>query len=214
MSTDAPGTINGLFQCSAGASKPLHTCTLEDLWTIRSFPHLTVLRCSTHRRLCALLSHGILEFEPIGAVGGVNTLCRCPQTASPSPGCVGKTSPPHISTLKISSSFCMKMTLRYLYFFFFKYASSSHPLAALPGPLGAIRIIVNVRGLSRKLPVAVFHPGDLSICCSCSTFDARCEAFLFSVTWTNNVRILFYPLVWLLFLCSQCSEASAEDGGS
>lgn len=45
--------------------------------------------------------------------------------------------------------------------------------------------------------------------CSCSTFD---EAFLFSVTWTNNIKILFQLLVGVFFFGLWYAEASSEGG--
>ena len=51
-------------------------CTLEDLWSLnQDFPHIWPFSDVAHsRRFCGIL----LEFERIRAVGGANTLCRCP----------------------------------------------------------------------------------------------------------------------------------------
>lgn len=101
--------------------------------------------------------------------------------ASQSPGCVGwfHHQPPPLeafTALLWNCFFCEKCII--------STSAGSHML--IPGlslrlPWGAIRIIVNVRkGL-------YWFPSGWSY----STFDIRCEAFLFSVTWSNNVKILF-----------------------
>lgn len=133
----------------------------------------------------------------------VNTLCRCPQTAerfSISWMC-WQTSPPHISTLKISSSFCMKMTLQYLYFFFFFQvcAINSSTRSSSRGLSWSHQDYCECERPQREASVAVFHPGDLTICCSYSTFDARCEAFLCFLS--RGPTMLEFSFI-LLFGCS------------
>lgn len=134
------------------------------------------------RRLCGILTHlGVWAIPS----------CVCPQTAerfSTSWTC-RLTSPPHISTLKIPSSFCMKVALQYLYFFHI----NSSP--------GTPVLFQGLSGCHRDHGECE-RPQQEASCCSFPSRRSRLLLFwqyvwcalwsisVFSVSWTSNVRIL------------------------
>lgn len=187
VSNGVPGTIGGLFHRSAGASKLLHTLYPGRSLKFKSglSPHLTILRVAHGRRFCGIL----LEFERIRAVGGANTLCRCPLL--------------HLLNVLAnvnSSHLYFKDILFLLYksdsslFPPPKYASTTHPLAATCSSRGSpesIRIIVSVREASAGSVRWLYSIRVITLSAVPTACLMDAVKHLCFLTWTSNVRILF-----------------------
>lgn len=151
-------------------------CTLEDLWPIRSFPHLTILRCNTQQEIPWYRhSRGILPTSSW-------TLLHLDVLAN-------------VTSSRLYFKDVLTDSSVFVVFFFpsMRHQLIHSQLLALPGdllePSGLLWMWERPQQEAPSLlyPIRVISPSAVPTV----RFDVRCEAFLFSFTWTCNVRILF-----------------------